>query len=187
MDEERTTYRALIVHLRDYDNGHAGRDWSASSVEDLREEWRSGVQLDAYVCGDECLWNHDGCSSECDDTDAVESAYDMAFENECTILSNEYGVSTCFTVCDCHDDDGYALCPVTRSRIVDGQHRETAALLAGDGLHSVQGPLGRTGPCYSSADSVRADAWYRVAGILAERLDDAGDAVGHSVLVAIHG
>ena len=181
MDEERTTYRALIVHLRDYDNGHAGRDWSASSVEDLRDEWRSGVQLDAYMDPD------DRFDPDYDEADAVESAYDMAFENECTILSNEYGVSTCFTVCDCHDDDGYALCPVTRSRIVDGQHRETAALLAGDGLHSVQGPLGRTGPCYSSADSVRADAWYKVAGILAERLDDAGDAVGHSVLVAIHG
>lgn len=180
MEDERITYRALILHLHDHENDHAGRDWSGSTVEDLRDEWRSGVQLDAYMCG------HDE-EPDYDDADAVEDAYEMAFENECAILSNEYGVSTCFTACDCHDDDGYALCLTTGARIVDGQHREVAALLAGDGLHSVQGPLGRTGLCYSSADSVRADAWYRVAGILAERLDDAGDAVGHSVLVAIHG
>ena len=178
MDSERVTYRALLMHLRDHDNDHAGRDWSASSVEDLRDEWRSGVDLDAYVDPFDYVY---------DEADAVESAYDMALENECAILSNEYHVSTCFTVCDCHDDEGHALCLTTGARIVDGQHREIAALLAGDGLHSVQGPLGRTGPCYSSADSVRADAWYKVAGILAERLDDAGDAVGHSVLVAIHG
>jgi len=99
MDEERTTYRALLLHLRDYDNDHAGRDWSASTVAELRDEWRSGVQLDAYMCG------HDE-EPDYDDADAVEDAYDMAFENECAILSNEYGVSTCFTVCDCHDDDG---------------------------------------------------------------------------------
>ena len=177
-EAEWITLRALIMHLRDYDNEHAGRDWAASSLEDLRDEWRSGVQLDAYV---EC----DG--DEPDDPDAVESAYDLAYENECAILSNEYGVSTCFTACDCHDDEGHALCLTTGARVVDGQHREVAALLAGDGLHSVQGPPGRSGPCYSSADSVRADAWYQVAGILAARLDDAGDAVGHSVLVAIRG
>ena len=97
MDEERTTYRALLLHLHDHGNEHAGRDWSASTVADLREEWRSCILLDAYV---EC----DGDAP--DDADAVEWAYEMAFENECAILSNEYGVSTCFTVCDCHDDDG---------------------------------------------------------------------------------
>ena len=170
MDNERITYRALLLHLHDHDGEYAGRDWSASTVADLREEWRSCILLDAYV----------GCDGdEPDDADAVEGAYDMALENECAILSNEYGVSTCFTVCDCHDDEGYVLCPTTGARIVDGQHREVAALLTGDGLHS--------GPCYSSADSVRADAWYKVAGILAERLGEGGDAVAHSVLVAIRG
>ena len=179
---EWITYRALIMHLRDYGNVHAGRDWAASTVADLREEWRSGVQLDAYMDPDD---EHD---PEYDYDDAVESACDMAFENECAILSNEYGVSTCFTVCDCHDDDGHALCSVTGSRIVDGQHRRIVELLAGDGLHSVQGPLGQTGPCYSSSDSVRAAAWNDVAAILADRChvsDD--DPAAWTVLVAIHG
>ena len=97
MDNERITYRALLLHLHDHENEHAGRDWSSSTVADLRGEWRSCILLDAYV---EC----DG--DEPDDVDAIESAYDMAFENECAILSNEFGVSTCFTVCDCHDDEG---------------------------------------------------------------------------------
>ncbi len=97
MDDERITYRALLLHLHDHQNEHAGRDWSESTVADLREEWRSCILLDAYV---EC----DG--DEPADADAIEDAYGLAFENECAILSNEFGVSTCFTVCDCHDDEG---------------------------------------------------------------------------------
>ena len=63
MDNERITYRALLLHLHDHENEHAGRDWSASTVADLREEWRSCIQLDAYLCDHDEEPDYDGADA----------------------------------------------------------------------------------------------------------------------------